>query len=261
MIKDNVWYVPEDFQLKKFNIVLVGCGGTGSHFVVHELVYLFRSLIGLGHQGFSLTVYDPSSVTQTNLVRQAFLPNQVGHNKASAAIWQTKMLYGIDRQANWTAVEGEFGKGEAERLNKTYVPTILVTMADTPQVRKQIGEVLKYNPLLLWLDAGNDETGVQVVLGHGGDQGLPCCTNLFSYADAPAENHKSCSADESLSRQELGVNSLSARLSGALLWNMLRCGRLKSHGALADSRDLSSQEILINPNTWAAFGYQQNTAA
>lgn len=61
------------------DIIVVGCGGTGSHYIKE----LGRLLYGMkAGDRVRLILVDGDSVEEKNLVRQAFLAQDIGRNKA-----------------------------------------------------------------------------------------------------------------------------------------------------------------------------------
>ena len=64
------------------NIDLIGVGGGGS-LVLSGLVRLHLAIKSLGHpHGLAVNVWDPDIVSQANVGRQLFAPNEIGLNKA-----------------------------------------------------------------------------------------------------------------------------------------------------------------------------------
>lgn len=244
-----LWHTPTDYLSSEVTVHLVGCGGTGS-FVMSELSQLHELLVRLGHPGLNVIAFDGSVVREANLGRQRFHSVDLGLPKSQALIDAERCYNGF----NWEAC-GDYHVG-----NRNYrkTPLLTITAVDKPSFRRDFGRWFnlerKHNANLLWIDAGNDNSSGQVILGGAG---LPTAFDLFSeqYERLQDDTSKSCSSEEAIAKQDFGVNSTAARIVGQLIWNMLRHGGLDSHGALFDSRRLSIDPLPIDPKVWAAYGY------
>lgn len=237
---------------RQLNVALVGVGGSGSAMAT-ELMQLDTTLRALSSMcGLKVTFYDPSVVTQANIARQTFFETQVGMNKAEAICWTANCLHG----KNWQSV------GKCFELSDFYKFDIIITAVDKPSVRYNLYNNARNRKKCLWLDLGNGSHTGQVVLGElGKDSLLPSICDLYDYSKLSDEqgNTKSCSANESLLRQSLGVNHTAARLGAQVLWNLLRHGKLKAHGAHFDVESLEVTPIEVNPETWLMYGFRQTS--
>ncbi|EGQ9284646.1 PRTRC system ThiF family protein [Vibrio parahaemolyticus] len=234
---------------RDLSIALVGCGGTGS-FLAEELISLHNALVALDpHNNTRITFFDPSNVTEANLVRQKFFPTQIGLNKAEALVWTANNLY------------GKSFKAKPEAFNPTIHTDydIIITALDKPSTRLNLYKTFRdTRRTRYWLDCGNDDRSGNVVLGELGMKKdnqvrLPTVCDLFDYenlSDADSEI-KSCSALESLTRQKLGINATCARLGGQLLFNLVIDASLTTHGAIFDIKDLYVTPLEINGNEWS----------
>ncbi|WP_025744853.1 PRTRC system ThiF family protein [Salinivibrio costicola] len=231
---------------ERLNVAVIGIGGTGSA-MVNELIQLDTTLRALDpNGGLDVTLIDGSNVTQANIARQSFFPSQVGMNKAEAMAWTANNLYG----KNFVAKPEHF-ETEKHRINTD----IVITALDRPSVRYQISQS---TGTFLWLDMGNDAGAGQVVLGESKNtpnKTLPTICDLYDYTqldDSDAEI-KSCSAEESLARQQLGVNHFAARIGAQLLWNLLRHGKIDSNGAYFDVTTLRVEPL--TDEDWRIHGF------
>lgn len=242
-----MYNLPVELAGKVLKIALVGVGGSGSA-MVKELIQLDTTLRALDPlSGLSVTLIDGSVVTQANIARQSFFPSQVGQNKAVASVWTANNLYA----KKWEAYPHHL-----ESVSMLQQFDIVITALDRPSVRLSIS---KSKGRFLWLDMGNNATQGQVVLGEvtGGKKKLPTICDLYDYSkltDADADI-KSCSAEESISRQQLGVNQFAARISGQLLWNLLRNGKIESNGAYFDVQALTVDPI--GKADWNILGWNE----
>ncbi|MFC5079547.1 thiamine biosynthesis protein ThiF [Vibrio thalassae] len=244
-----MYRIPLEKLGRELKVALVGVGGSGSAMAL-ELMQLDRTLRALDSQtGFEVHVYDSGVVTQANVARQAFFDIQIGVNKAEAMVWQANNLHGKE----WVAHPYNACLSELHELK----PDIIITALDRPSTRFEISK-MKPSKHTLWADMGNNATAGQVVLGELGNATyLPNVCALYDYSqltDDDAEK-KSCSAEESINRQELGTNQFAARICAQILWRLLRHGEIEVHGAYFDTETLTVDPIRVCEETWAMFGY------
>jgi PRTRC genetic system ThiF family protein len=252
----NRFTIPERFLEQPVRIVVVGAGGTGSQ-LCDQLASLEVSLRALGHPGFEVTVHDRARVTRAAIGRQRFTAADVGLVKSTILVHRIRAFYGLD----WHAVP---------RAHDPRGPTgdLLITCVDLARYRAELGRYHhKRRSTTLWLDAGNDASNGQVVLGHLGDPGeavrLPNVYDLYpELARMEAEDRAapSCSAEESLSRQSWPVNRVAAQLMTELLWTLFRKGSITHHGAQFALDPLRTTPLPIDPATWAFYGYGAGAA-
>ena len=140
------------------NILVVGCGGTGS-FVAEGLCRL------LINSNIPLLLIDPDRVEPHNLVRQQFFSGDVGKFKSQALAERLARQYG--RPIGYSVypymhdlVYKDYGGG----LHTMATQGIIVSCVDNAAARRSIAET----PLLgnWWLDAGNGYSSGQVLIGN-----------------------------------------------------------------------------------------------
>lgn len=248
-----MYYIPHTLVNANVKIALVGAGGTGSYFAI-ELVKLATAMRTLSPESsLEVTIFDGGIVTEANCIRQNFYATQIGLNKADAITWVTNNLHSM----NFKSVGKNIKPSDLDGFD------LIITCVDLPSIRYQIYQYFNnsFNAYrkVLWLDTGNTENSGQLVLGEfGNNKYLPTVCDLYDYSilsDKKGE-HKSCSAIESLTKQNLGVNAFCARLGGQLLCNLFLKGRIKNHGAYFDCEELSSYPLNIDLETWKIHGYK-----
>jgi PRTRC genetic system ThiF family protein len=202
-------------------IAVVGCGGNGSIFITH-LCRIWQAWTKLGGSPFAIDIYDPDTVSETNLARQVFCAADIGQHKATVLAQRVRSFFGVPV------------KPRIERYTDHYDrPSVIVGCVDNLKARRAMAETChtktKHEGGCYWLDLGNSDTFGQVVLGG---HGLRTYFDLYPHlrkAKDP-EDQPSCSMAESLERQDLFVNSTIATLGGHLLWSLMRRGGLNHHG-------------------------------
>ena len=130
------------------NIDLIGVGGGGS-LVLSGLVRLHLAMKSLGHpHGLAVNVWDPDIVSEANVGRQLFAPNEVGLNKAEVLVSR----YNLGFALNW--------KAHPERYNNSsYSRHIIIACVDSRKSRKEIFQTLpkKNGPYVLDAPTGGKE--------------------------------------------------------------------------------------------------------
>lgn len=148
-------------QSDAIEIVLVGCGGTGSN--------LARSLAQIAlvcrerGQDVRLTFVDPDTVERGNVPRQMFAPAEIGMPKAAALATRFSLAWGLPI----TAIPALFGA--AVLPSGPRHTTILVGCVDAAAGRRAMAKALSdANALgasMWWLDCGNTAEAGQVLIG------------------------------------------------------------------------------------------------
>lgn len=251
-------YTPIKLLEEVVAIDIIGAGGNGSEFL-DGIARMHLALTAIGHPGFHVRLWDDDTVSQTNVLRQRFLPGEVGQNKASVLINKYNLYFGLA----WQAIPARFDPGCREHKVDC---DLLVTCVDKAQVRVDIHRAYKgsWSRQFYWLDMGNDSNSGQVVLGHLGKSkgkdlvSLPTVLDLYpemaEQASAMDSDGPSCSAEEALTKQEFPVNRQVATVAYTLVWNMLRHGKLDYHGAFINTLQGVTSPLRIDPAIWAGFG-------
>ncbi len=212
-----------------WRVVLVGAGGNGSKALV-GLKNLSLALEAIGWRGLEVTVYDPDTVSEANLVRQAFYACDVGRNKAVTLVNRLNLSCGLD----WKALPVAFGPVRSSPCE------LLVSCVDSGEDRLEVSKAA--HMARYWLDLANGETYGQAVLGQPKPPGatsrrgrLPTVAELFPSILEPDEARgPSCSAREALSRQDLFVGDAVVTLGLNLVWRLLRHGQIEIHGGFVN---------------------------
>jgi len=179
---------------KRVEIVLVGCGGTGSFLALHlaRLAYHARDRHNLP---VHLLFIDPDLVEPRNIGRQNFAPVEVGEYKAWTLMHRFNHAFGL---AIHTAVES---------FHRELLPPerhgelrILIGCVDNASARRDIHGALgqEYGYSAWWLDCGNHEHAAQVLLGNRRDLAKPEIDPLgfCSGLPLPSIQHPELTIDE-----------------------------------------------------------------
>lgn len=151
-------------DIEKVEIVLVGCGGTGSFLALH-LARLAHHAAGSG-LAVKLIFIDPDRVEEKNIGRQNFCPAEVGEFKAFSLARRFSLAFGLAIEAMNQPLDRKLLLGYTRGIR------IMAGCVDTPDARRQIIHHLdRYNSSVgrpvWWLDGGNHHMAGQVHLGNG----------------------------------------------------------------------------------------------
>lgn len=216
-------------------ITLIGAGGNGCQ-MLSGLARLDRALRGLGHPGLNVTLYDPDTVSESNIGRQLFYPNDIGHYKAVVLMHRVNCTYGL----SWEAQAVKFGRNHADGYNTD----ILITCVDSAAARRGIWEHLShastYFPATYWLDIGNRARIGQIFLTQVPrppkllrKDALPTLADVLPEIideSIPEDDAPSCSLAEALAKQDLFINQHVVTWGLQLLWDLFRRGGIDIHG-------------------------------
>jgi PRTRC genetic system ThiF family protein len=227
-------------------ILLAGVGGTGSR-VLTGLRHIHLALLAFDCPGLEVIALDPDTVSETNLVRQAFYPADMGLPKAAVLINRLNLSCGLSWQAGQHAVNRE--------VILKLQPQVVLSCVDSKAARAAIyaGVSDRSSRVHYWLDFGNDRDTGQVILGeplnavNKRSRGrLRTAPELFpEIADESSAEDEgpSCSARESLERQGLFVNDGVAILGLNLIGQLLLDGSIRFSRTHSNFSSNQSQSI------------------
>ena len=156
---------------RSVKVVMLGAGGTGGHIAPH----LYRLLYALDRP-VRFIICDGDIVEQNNLIRQNFIPADLGENKAQVLAERYSTVFGMETEYVPEYVES------AERLKELVAPrivktnfypysvldkelVILIGAVDNNRSRQICNQVFYESEELIYIDSGNSEHTGQVVCG------------------------------------------------------------------------------------------------
>lgn len=252
----------EELLRRAVEVLVVGCGGNGSA-VVAGLPYLHNAMLALGHAGgLRVTVMDGDTISPFNSVRQPFSKSEAGLNKAIVLVNRINLFWGLDWRAIPSALTDEtLRPGRSIDRDRYREPDIIIGCVDTRAARAAIARYVSGPSLTVYtLDLGNHAKGGQFVLGeplNGCNRRsrlrLRTIGELYPETIDPAldrDDEPSCSALESLERQQVFVNSALAQHALALLARLFRYGEITYHGAFVDVAAARCVPLPVDPKLW-----------
>ena len=206
--------LPQALLTRKIQIIVIGCGGTGSQ-VVSLLARLHLALLANGHPfGLNVKVYDPDRVSEANVGRQLFYSGDVGKPKAEVLVRRINFAFSLQ----WQFETAEYHGG------RTVSADFLIGCVDSIRSRKKI---YTREGATFLIDCGNGSHYGQVLLDAPGGASLrELAPELFRSGEEPPDDGPSCSLAEALTKQELLVNDFAARIAVQMIWNLLRHGEI-----------------------------------
>jgi PRTRC genetic system ThiF family protein len=203
------------------------------------------------------TVYDDHTVSETNVGRQGFYPNDVGQHRAL-------LLVNRIQCGDGNRVEGEARAYYGERSSRYgYHDRVCRFRACTQRDRAaaDLGRCHYY------LDCGNETDRGQVVLGEFGKprhDRLPHVGDLFPELLDPKRDKGGdtppCSMAESLRGQSLVINQAISAQAFNLLWTRFRTGALTYSAIFLSLAMGRMNPVQIDPAAWARFAYKMPPA-
>lgn len=229
------------------SVWIVGAGGTGSMFA-EAFASMQTTLMRLGHCGFDVTLFDPDTVSASNVGRQRFTSTDVGGSKSILLTTRINAFFGL----NWCARPNAYVP--ATNLQG---PSLLVTCTDRALLRAAIGRKPPHGSTI-WLDSGNGQNSGQCVIGHLGyvPHGALRIPNIADLHPELAKMRKedaeapSCSTEEAVRRQAFPINRAIATAAIDLLWSLFRHGRIDYHGIEVELNPMRMRPLMIDPQAW-----------
>jgi PRTRC genetic system ThiF family protein len=236
---------------KRVRVCVVGAGGNGSKLLM-GLKNLHLALCAFGGEGLHVVLADGDTVSEANLVRQAFFPSDLGQNKAIILVNRLNLSCGLDWQASPHAFSN---------TDLTSDVHLFISCVDTRDARRTIHHTLarEQNRTRYWLDLGNTRSTGQFVLGcpqngfnRRSSVRLRTAAEIFPeiISTLPEETEPSCSTLQALERQDLFVHDVLVAASLNLVWRLLRYGHLSYHGGLCNVETGVVRPLPIEPSLW-----------
>ena len=152
------YFISPSNMAQSFNILVVGCGGTGG-FVAEGLC---RLLIG---NDIPIILIDYDRVEAHNLIRQNFYSGDVGKFKSQALAERLSVQFG--RRIGFSVypymndiIGEEYGDGMYSPVNQG----LIIGCVDNADARRTIEQTMRFGNW--WLDTGNGLSSGQVLIGN-----------------------------------------------------------------------------------------------
>lgn len=232
-------------------IIVIGAGGTGGYVIPH----LYR--LGYASNRYvRIIICDGDVVESKNLIRQNFIEQDIGRNKAQVLAERYSAAFGIECEYRPAFIENkeellqltkpDFEKGYWNRVEETQ-RVILLGCVDNNKSRQLCHSVFYEQKDLVYIDSGNGEHTGQVVCGvrqSGRTTYKPVCA---LYPDMLKDEDKypselSCAERSVSAPQSVTANLTAATTMISFLYDLLMLGELRTRYAT-----FSSQLISVRP--------------
>ncbi|ACU60701.1 PRTRC system ThiF family protein [Chitinophaga pinensis] len=258
----------EQYLLRPTNPVtvnLIGCGGNGSS-MVQWLTRINYCLRELEHPGLQVRVFDGDVVTHNNRLRQGFLEDEVGMNKAAALVARYNRCSGT----RWQAYDCFYSRDSFHQIGAVVNANITIGCVDNVPARYEIIELIKRcnsrgghhrDQPFYYMDLGNTRNTGQYIFStvnpikqitspdYETVNRLSFITDLYGdllQAGADSEEQgPSCSAQEALHRQDLFVNPIVGVCAGRYLWKLFSEYHTFSYGGVVNLHTERFQPLMI----------------
>ena len=240
-------------------VVMLGAGGTGGHIAPH----LYRLLYAL-ERPVRFIICDGDVVESKNLVRQNFIPADLGENKARVLAERYSTVFGMETEYVPSFVENE------ERLKELIKPrtyhtgvylstpiteqVILIGAVDNNKSRQLCHKVFYQAEELVYIDSGNGEYTGQVVCGiRSGGRTLYRPVGAV-YPDVLKETDKfptelSCAEASVSAPQSIAANITAATAVVDIIYHILAEGESRVRQVTFSTASCNVRPILAKQRT------------
>ncbi len=231
-------------------IVVLGAGGTGGYVIPH----LYRLGYASEHPT-RIIVCDGDVTEQKNLIRQNFVEQDIGRNKAQvlACLLYTSPSPRCEYRPEFIETQEElYTLTEPDRVPYPMEPqrVILLGCVDNNKSRQLCHRVFEQKRNLIYIDAGNGEHTGQVVCGvrqNGRTLYKPVCS---LYPDLLEDEDKfpselSCAERAVSAPQSVTANLTAATAVVSFLYDLLIAGDLKTRYVTFSSRLISMRAEVV----------------
>ncbi len=235
-------------------IIVIGAGGTGGYVIPH----LYR--IGFASNRYiRIIVCDGDVVEEKNLIRQNFIEQDIGRNKAQVQAERYSAAFGIECEYKPDFIETEeelfsLTKPDFEARPYSGVPesqkVILLGCVDNNKSRQLCHKIFNKQKDLVYIDSGNGEHTGQVVCGvrQNGRTTYKPVGSL--YPDVLKEEDKfpselSCAERAVSAPQSVTANLTAATAMVGFLYNLLIVGELNTRYVTFSSKQINTRAELI----------------
>lgn len=209
------------YQDMFYNIVVIGLGGTGGY-VVRDLSRFIYSIVRRDDDfRYRLALVDGDTVEEKNLLRQNFLPRDLGQNKAVVMAERHSKAFCLDIEAYAKRIDNATDLSNVLKIednnvnNRSKIVNIIIGCVDNNKARRTIQSFLSYkkiyNQNYFWIDSGNERKGGQVICGGqyqntSHTYALPTVTDIFpEILDESQDSQSQVSCAERLMQDEQNI--------------------------------------------------------
>ena len=230
-------------------ILIIGAGGTGGYVIPHLYRIAFAS-----NRKCRIIIADGDIVEDKNLIRQGFSFVDVGENKATVMAERYADVFGIETEYISDFIEDEnqlFDLLDIQHPFYSSYPkpiSILIGAVDNNRSRVMCNEVFKMMDDIIYIDAGNAESGGQVVCGMKSNGKVMSKPVARVYPDILEDVEKfpselSCAERSVSAPQSIAANLFASTAISTMLYYLLIRGELKTTRVAFSAQKLLMKSI------------------
>ncbi|WP_077534349.1 ThiF family adenylyltransferase [Massiliimalia massiliensis] len=237
-------------------IIVLGAGGTGGYTIPH----LYR-IACAASRNIRIIICDGDIVEEKNLIRQNFVNQDIGQNKAKVLAERYASAFGIACEYRPSFLENEYElkqmiqpdfvrRSWSNSLESQKV--ILLGCVDNNRSRQICHKVFCQTDDLIYIDSGNGEFTGQVVCGvrqKGRTLYKPVCA-LYSHMlkeEDKLPSELSCAERAVSSPQTVTANLIAATAIISFLYDLLITGELQTRYVTFSSKLINMRAETIKP--------------
>ena len=178
----------------KQKIFIIGCGGTGSNYIKELARYLATNRNYMINA--DVILIDGDTVEEKNLERQSFTPEDLLMNKAEAMALAVSDMYNltfsyvpeyIASKEHMLRIMRNTYERESYEEEETFVP-IIIGCVDNHNCRKILHEIFEEYTDIIYIDAANEFSTGEVVVGIKNNQAVIAPDRAFYFPEVFAAN-------------------------------------------------------------------------
>jgi len=250
---------------KPVKIIMLGAGGTGGHIAPH----LYRLLHTL-ERHTKVIICDGDIVEDKNLVRQNFINDDLGRNKAQVLAERYASAFGLEISYIPDFIEDEAWLAELVKPDKYHVNpnsykideglSILIGCVDNNRSRQLCHQVFKVADNLIYIDSGNGEYTGQVICGikRSGKTYYKPIGDI--YPDVLLETDKfptqlSCAEAAVSAPQSIVANIMAGTAVVSYLYNILVLGSISTRFVTFSTKTVNLKPVITQSRKKKAVEY------
>jgi PRTRC genetic system ThiF family protein len=150
-------------------ILIVGAGGTGGYFVRDLARYVYSLQLRNPERSYQILLMDGDKVEEKNLIRQNFIHKDVGEYKAEVLARRYSGHFGVDI----VPITEMYNINDNSSLRGLSEISIVINCGDNNNLRRSLCRDFSNSTFesRFYLDAGNEKTSGQVVMGYKSHSG------------------------------------------------------------------------------------------
>ncbi len=150
---------PINLPFEKFNIVVVGAGGTGGN-VCPQIARLIA-----GNSNVSMTIIDGDIVESSNLERQPYLVNDLNQNKAEILSYKLNAAFNLNTSFFPRYIESPETFNKFFEFHNKKTLNILVSTVDNHKARVLMEQYFDSKGTMIYIDSANEDYYGDVIVG------------------------------------------------------------------------------------------------